>query len=106
LLEDESNLLLIQKHAITPNQNGQFQKIIDSFNRISLYVDAIQDNDLVYILELLDEDWKDILLHEKMNYVRCFLQEKEKKDIAVKITEILNKELRNFSHNNNGNFVS
>jgi hypothetical protein len=27
LLEDESNLLLIQKHAITPNQNGQFQKI-------------------------------------------------------------------------------
>jgi hypothetical protein len=105
LLEDESNLLLIQKHAITPNQNGQFQKIIDSFNRISLYVDAIQDNDLVYILELLGEDWKDILLHEKMNYVRCFLQEKEKKDIAVKITEILNKELRNSSRNNNGNFV-
>jgi hypothetical protein len=105
LLEDESNLLLIQKHAITPNQNGQFQKIIDSFNRISLYVDAIQDNDLVYILELLGEDWKDILLHENMNYVRCLLQEKEKKDIAVKITEILNKELRNSSHNNNGNFV-
>jgi len=105
LLEDESNLVLIQKHPITPNQNGQFKRIIDSFNRISLYIDTIQDEELVYVLELLGEDWKDILLHERMNYIRCNLQEKEKKDIAVKITEILNRELKNSSHNNNENLV-
>lgn len=105
LLEDESNLLLVQKHAITPNQNEQFKKIADSFNRRSLYVDAIQDNDLVYILELLGENWKDILLHEKMTYIECYLQEKQKKDIANKITEVLNKELKNAPHSNNGNFV-
>lgn len=105
LLEDESNLMLIQKHAITPNQNGQFKKIIDSFNRIGLYVDAVQDDELVYVLELLGEDWKDILLHEKMNYIKCHLQEKEKKDIAVKTTEILNRELKNSSHDNNGTLV-
>ena len=105
LLEDESNLMLIQKHAITPNQNGQFKKITESFNSISLYVDAVQDDGLVSVLELLGEDWKDILLHEKMNYIKCHLQEKEKKDISVKITEILNRELKNSSHNNNENLV-
>lgn len=99
LLEDDNNLLLIQKNQITPNQNGQFKKIAD------LYIDAIQDSELVYVLELLGEDWKDILLHDGMNYVREHIQEKEKRDIAVKITETLNRELRIPSYNKNDNLV-
>ncbi|MBE9127297.1 hypothetical protein IQ258_14325 [Coleofasciculus sp. LEGE 07081] len=56
LLEDDNNLLLIQKNQITPNQNGQFKRAT------GLYIDTIQDDELVYVLELLGEDWKDILL--------------------------------------------
>jgi hypothetical protein len=99
LLEDDNNLLLIHKNPITPNQNGQFKRTI------GLYIDAIQDDELVYVLELLGEDWKDILLHNKMNYIRDYIQEKEKRDIAVKITETLNRELKNPSYDKNENFV-
>lgn len=99
LIEEESNLILIQKNPITPNQNGRFRKITD------LYIDAIQDEELVYILELLGEDWKDILLHEDMIHARDYFQSKEKRDIAVKITEVLNRELKSSSHNKNENLV-
>lgn len=99
LLEDDNNLLLIQKNQITPNQNGQFKKISD------LYIDAIQDSELVYVLELLGEDWKDILLHNRMNYIREHIQKKEKRDIAVKIIEALNRELKSPSYNKKENLV-
>lgn len=99
LLEEENNLILIQKNPITPNQSGQFEKIT------FLCIDAIQDNRLVHILELLGENWKDILLHEKIDYVRDHLQEKEKRDIAIRITEALNTELKNPAHNKNENLV-
>lgn len=99
LLEDDNNLLLIQKNQITPNQNGQFKRAI------GLYIDAIQDDELVYILELLGEDWKDILLHNSVDYIKNYIQEKEKRDIAVKITETLNRELKSISYNKNENFV-
>jgi hypothetical protein len=99
LLEDDNNLLLIQKNQITPNQNGQLKRATD------LYVDAIQDDELVYVLELLGESWKDILLHNRINYVRDSIQEKEKRDIAAKITDTLNKELKSSSYNQNENLV-
>lgn len=99
LLEDDNNLILIQKNQITPNQNGQFKRAI------GLYIDAIQDDELVYVLELLGEDWKEILLHNRMNYIRDYIQEKEKRDIAVKITETLNRELKSSSYNKNENLV-
>jgi hypothetical protein len=95
LLEDDNNLLLIQKNQITPNQNGQFNKIKD------LYIDTIQDGELIYILELLGEDWKDILLHSSVNYIGEYIQRKKKKDIADRITETLNIELKKPSYNNN-----
>jgi hypothetical protein len=99
LLEDSNSLLLIQKNPITPNQNGQFRKITD------LYIDAIQDDQLVCILELLGVDWKDILLHNSMNYMRNDIQEKEKRDIAIEITGSLKKKLNNPVYNNSDNFV-
>ncbi|EAW38696.1 hypothetical protein L8106_14815 [Lyngbya sp. PCC 8106] len=99
LLEDDNNLILIQRNPIIPNRNGCFKREID------LYIDAIQDDELIYVLELLGEDWKDILLHNSMNYIRDHIQEKEKRDIAVRITENLNRELKNSSYNENENLV-
>jgi len=99
LLEDSNNLLLIQKNQITSNQNGQFK------GATGLYIDAIQDNELVYILELLGEDWKDILLHNRMNYIKDDIRKKEKKDISGKITETLNRELKSPSYNKNESLV-
>jgi len=54
---------------------------------------------------LLGEDWKNILLHKDMSYIREDLSEKTKRDIAAKITETLNRELKNSSYNKNANFV-
>ena len=83
IIEDDSNLALFLQSEIIPNQNEIFKKKPD------LYVDEIQDDDLIKILELLGEDWKDILLHDAINPKKY--QVKEKKNIADKITEKLNK---------------
>jgi hypothetical protein len=105
LLEEDNNFPLIQKNQITPNQNGQFKKIKDSYTD-TIYIDAIQDSELVCVLELLGEDWKDILLHSSVNYIREYIQEKTKRNIADRITETLNKEINKLSSNSyNKNFV-
>jgi len=79
--DDDANLSLFNKHAITPNQNGIFHKKDD------LYVDEIEDQTLVEILKLLGDDWGDILLDRNIVYGNY--HKKEKKNIAEKITEKL-----------------
>lgn len=81
ILEDDSNLALFEKNAIIPNRNGVFKLKSD------LRIDRIKDDDLIDILELLGEDWKDILIHEKVSFGKYVV--KEKKEIAAKITEKL-----------------
>lgn len=83
LLEEDSNLIHFENFAITPNQNGVFKK------RRELSIDKIKDPDLVGILELLGDDWKNILLNESVMFGRYSV--KEKIDIASKITERLQK---------------
>lgn len=100
LLKDVNNLRLLRENQITPNQNGQFKKITE------LYIDAIKDDELVHVLELLGENWKDILIHSEVNYIKDNIQRKEKRDIAIKITEILNRELKSTSYNKNENLVN
>jgi len=99
LLEEESNFILIQRNPIIPNRNGWFKRAID------LYIDAIQDDELIYVLELLGENWKNILLHNSISYIREHVQEKVRRDIAAKITETLNRELKNYYYNKNNNLV-
>lgn len=79
ILEDEKNLSLIGKYPIYPNKNEVLKL------KSHLYIDNIQDDDLILILHLLGEDWKDILLHDKINLNNH--QEKGKEDIAFKITD-------------------
>ncbi len=81
ILEDESNLSLFEMNIITPNQNGVFKK------KSELYIDKIKDSDLLTILQLLGEDWREILIHDYVGYGKYPI--KEKKDIANRITEKL-----------------
>jgi hypothetical protein len=81
ILEDDSNLALFENNAIIPNRNGVFKLKPD------LRIDRIKDDDLINILELLGEDWKDILIHGKISFGKYVI--KEKKEIAAKITEKL-----------------
>lgn len=83
ILEEDSNLVHFENSAIIPNQNGIFKK------RSELNIDKIKDADLIDILELLGDDWKNILLNDNVGFGRYTV--KEKKDIAVKITERLQK---------------
>lgn len=83
LLEDDVNLGLFERNEIIPNQNGNFKK------KNKLYIDKIKDKELVDILELLGEDWKEILLHENVSFGRYHV--KNKSDIATAITDKLKK---------------
>lgn len=79
ILKEENNVSLIGKNAIFPNKNEIFKL------KSHLYIDNIQDDDLVTILLLIGEDWKDILLHDQI-YLDNH-QDKDKEDIALKITD-------------------
>lgn len=79
ILEDENNVSLIGRNPIYPNKNEVFKL------KSQLYIDNIQDDDLLLISQLLGEDWRDILLHEKI-YLDNH-QDKDKEDIAFKITD-------------------
>ncbi|MGB7442202.1 MAG: hypothetical protein WA919_14115 [Coleofasciculaceae cyanobacterium] len=88
IFKDDSNLALLKNNAIIPNQNGIFRE------RSDLYIDEIQDDDLIDILRLLGEDWKNILRHNSINFGYNSKEKKDIKyikDIAVKITEKLKK---------------
>lgn len=83
ILEDDTNLNLFEKYTIIPNQNGDFQK------KSNLYIDEIESEDLINILKLLGDNWRDILLNKKIKFGEYY--PKNKKDIADKITEKVNK---------------
>ncbi len=83
ILEDDLNCVLFDKNSITPNQHGHFRKISEVF------IDEIENEELVNILELLGEDWKELLLNKKITFGKYGT--KSQKDIADKITEKMNK---------------
>lgn len=92
IMEDEVNLPLFEKNAIIPNENGDF--LIKS----ELFIDQIKDPHLIEILQLLGEDWNDILIHHKVGFGRFAV--KKKSEIATKINE----KLKNISTKNE-NFI-
>lgn len=83
IMDDEVNLPLLEKFAIIPNQNGKF------LTKSKLYRDEINDPDLIEILQLLGEDWNNILLHEEIGFGK--FSAKKKSEIALKINEKLKK---------------
>lgn len=89
---DEVNQPLFEKNALIPNENGDF--LIKS----ELFIDQIKDPHLIEILQLLGEDWNDILIHHKVGFGRFAV--KKKSEIATKINE----KLKNISTKNQ-NFI-
>ena len=87
LLEIESNIIFFQNRKILPNQNGDFRLKKD------VYIDEIEDEELISILSLLGNDWRKLLLHNNVNFGKY--QVKRKKHIADEISE----RLKNPSHN-------
>jgi hypothetical protein len=83
IIEDDKNSNLLDKNSIIPNKNCAFKE------RKSLYIDKIDDDDLIEVLRLLGEDWRDILLHQSIKFGTY--GNKDKKDIAGRITTILRK---------------
>lgn len=81
IMNDEVNLSLFEKNAIIPNQNGDF------LVKNKLFIDEINDPDLIEILQLLGEDWNSLLLHEKINFGKYFV--KKKNEIALAINDKL-----------------
>ncbi len=85
LLEDAGNHPLFEKCPIIPDKNGLFKK------RSLLNIDEIEDDGLIEILILLGEDWREILINDRISFGEYNV--KDKKAIASKITE----KLKNFS---------
>lgn len=83
LLEEDSNIALFERNEITPNQNGHFKK------NGELFIDKIDNEELIEILQLLGEDWKEILLITGVGKGKFYA--KHRKDIAGEITQMLNK---------------
>lgn len=54
--EEESNLILFDKHKLIPNRKGTFRE------KLHLRIDQIKDEELVSILRTLGYDWDDLLL--------------------------------------------
>jgi hypothetical protein len=83
ILEDDTNHSLFEKSSIIPNQNGFFKKKLD------VYIDEIENEELVNILKLLGDDWRDCLLNKNIKFGSYY--PKNKKNIAEQITEKINK---------------
>lgn len=92
IINDEINLPSFEKNAIIPNQNGDF------LTKSELFIDQISDSYLIEILQLLGDDWNDILIHHKVGFGRYTV--KKKSEIAAKINE----KLKNISPKNQ-NFI-
>ena len=88
VMEDEDNLLLFDKNAVIPNENGDF------LLKKNLFLDEIHEPNLIKILQLLEDDWNDVLLHHNIAFGSYFV--KKKSEIAQKITE----NLKNISNQN------
>ncbi|MGB3467622.1 MAG: ATP-binding protein, partial [Cyclobacteriaceae bacterium] len=87
LLEDESNDHYLNKYSIIPNQFETFRCKMHQ-GKAQLYIDEINDHDLLKVLELLGDTWKEILLHRNVGFGKYPV--KKKKNIAQRITDILN----------------
>ncbi|SEH48056.1 sacsin N-terminal ATP-binding-like domain-containing protein [Chryseobacterium culicis] len=92
LMSEESNLSLFQKKALIPNVNKKF--VLKS----NLFLDEIDDEDLILILKLLGVDWNNILLHNSITFGEY--NTKTKEDIARKIVEQLKD-----TNNSNPDFI-
>jgi len=73
---------ILSEHACIPNRYGEFCKLN------TLYINKIGDEDLIQILQLMSEDWNQILIHDEFNIPDH--PEKEITDISTAIRTQIN----------------
>ena len=81
IMEVETNDILFNKHKVLPNFNGIFCL------KEAIHIDKIKDPKLIEILELLGEDWKNLLLNPKVGFGKYKV--KNLKNIADEISNLL-----------------
>lgn len=81
LLEVETNIIYFQNRKMLPNRKGVFKL------KKNVFIDKIKEDKLISILALLGSDWENLLLHSKVGFGSY--QFKEKKDIAIEISDYL-----------------
>lgn len=81
VLENESNMGMFSKKAVIPNQKCTFRR------KDEIMIDEINDEELVRILAKLGDDWRNTLIHSRVNFGSYF--PKKKKEIASEITKVL-----------------
>lgn len=94
ILEDDTLLTKFEKSAIIPNKKLELKSVKTEKGNANLFIDRIDDPKLIKILNLLGEDWDQILIHNSVVFGRYPV--KEKKTIADAITQ----KLRNASSSN------
>lgn len=87
ILEVETNNILFEKHKVVPNKNGFFCL------KDNIYIDEIKDQKLLEVLELLGEDWKNLLLNPKVGFGKYKV--KRLKNIADEISNFLKHSKKN-----------
>lgn len=87
IMEVETNDILFNKHKVLPNLNGVFCL------KEAIHIDKIKDPKLIEILELLGEDWKNLLLNPKVGFGKYKV--KNLKDIADEISNFLKHSKKN-----------
>lgn len=81
LLEVETNIIFFQNRKMLPNRKGVFKL------KKNVFIDKIKEDELISILALLGSDWENLLLHSEVGFGSY--QFKEKKDIAIEISDYL-----------------
>lgn len=80
----DNNAILFENRAIIPNKEGAFCFKSD------LFIDKINDEELIRILQILGKNWDELLLNNKVHFGFRYYP-KEKKDIANEISAIIKK---------------
>ncbi len=80
----DNNSILFDNRAIIPNKKGVFCFKSD------LFIDKINDENLIEILKFLGKNWNELLLDNKARFGAKYYS-KEKKDIANEISSLIKK---------------
>lgn len=87
ILADETLLAKFEKSKIIPNKKLELKSTKTEKGGSNLFIDRIKDSKLIKILNLLGDDWDEILIHDSVDFGRYVV--KEKKNIADAITQKL-----------------
>lgn len=101
-IQSEEKSDLFNKYSIVPNLNGNFKILNEKKNAFQttpiLYIDNIQDETLLDVLNHLGEDWREHLIDHNIK-IHLTNSNLKKQDIAARITKLFNDYSGDWSQN-------